>query len=526
MKKLYKNDIEDLEIVLNAIERGDLEDAGSFDVLKRLLNDPTIPQDVIEIIYWNCVYEASYGTFHSGFTLPKYPEIVEWDKGKAKIHYDALTDYIIKLFIPLTYKKQIWVWNGEKWKENEGEIERTITYFLKKEGISDERKIRDTINEILARISWLTIVHEFPFNNLGTEFIPLKNGVLWRGHNYELLPNGPAFGYTFKLPVKYDPKAECPKIDKFISEVVDEENIPILYEIPALALMQNPWHQTAYMLVGSGSNGKSTYLKLIETFLGKENVSNISLQELCEDRFKAAELVGKLANIYADLPKNPIRYTGKFKMLTGGDRILVEKKYKDPFPIENKAVFVFSANELPQVNDQTYAFWRRWIIVEFPNTFEKNEGLIEELTTEEELSGFLNKVLLAMTRIEVKGVTRTKAVERIMEEWMKKANSVYAFVQDCIERDIHSYELKDTVYQYYLEYCEMNELNPLPKNKFSAEFQRLAKARSARKKIGGQRMYIWEGIRLKTSYFEEEETSEAEETFAEQEWDLTHFFGG
>jgi putative DNA primase/helicase len=52
---------------------------------------------------------------------------------------------------------------------------------------------------------------------------------------------------------------------------------------------------------GSGDNGKSVFLKLLKMFLGSENVSHASLQELSDDRFAAADMYGKLANICADL---------------------------------------------------------------------------------------------------------------------------------------------------------------------------------------------------------------------------------
>ena len=45
-----------------------------------------------------------------------------------------------------------------------------------------------------------------------------------------------------------------------------------------------------------GSNGKSTFLAVIQSLLGEENIASLDLKEL-GDRFKTAEMVGKLANI-------------------------------------------------------------------------------------------------------------------------------------------------------------------------------------------------------------------------------------
>ena len=484
----------------------------------KLMSDPLIPDIVKKAIYYRNLWE----TFYS-LPLAMAPKVVEFEERaysrnpKVTIDYGVLTSFIQKKYIPVTHAKTIYIWNGKKWTENNGTIEKAIETILLIQGLADKRKIRDTVNEVMARIQWRSAFDRFPFNFLSSEFIPLKNGVLWRKYN-RLFPNSFVFGFTYCLPVKYDPNADCLKIKQFLQNLVDSENVPILYEIPALALLQNPWYQKAYMLYGSGSNGKSTYLQLIMEFLGKDNVSNVSLQELCEDRFKAAQLVGKLANIYADIPKRPIKYTGRFKMLTGGDRITVEKKYKDPFEFENRAVLVFSANELPQISDDTYAFWRRWIIVEFPNTFKEDPEFIKQLTTEEELSGFLNEILKTMERIEVKGLTITNKVEEIMEEWKMRSNSVYAFVRNCLERDNDSIVPKDDIYNAYVEFCDWQNLNPLPKNKFSSELQRLVPVRTTRVKVAGKRTMCWQGIKLrcdKCKKCREEEESESE---TEQDW--------
>ncbi|RLI77371.1 hypothetical protein DRP04_11520 [Archaeoglobales archaeon] len=522
LTKLYENEIK--EYIDNLYEARDAAEddlksdaltleakAVALESLKEIqqnildITDPTLPDYIIDCIKVGCAWEGYVKNV-------KPPTVVDFEGWKIVINYNLLTDWLIKRFAIVSHAKSIYIWNGKQYVENKGEVEKTIEQILRDQGVSDKRKIRDTVAEILMRILWKTFFREFPFNHFASKLIPVRNGILIRDSVYKLIPHSPAFGFTYCLPVDYNPKADCPHIKKFISEIVAEENQQILYEIPAVALLQNPWYQVAYMLVGDGSNGKSTYLKLLEHFLGRENISNVSLQELCEDRFKPAQLVGKLANIYADLPRNPIRYTGRFKVLTGGDRITIERKYKDPFEFENRAVLIFSANQLPEVNDFTYAFWRRWIVIEFPNKFPKNPDLIKELTKPEELSGFLNEVLKAMTRIEVKGeVMRTDAVEKMMETWMRKANSVYAFVNNCLEKSANDFEKKDDVYNAYTRFCELEGLTALPKNKFGLELQRFINVKSGQARIAGERVTIWRGIRLKCKDCKKCEEEEIEE---------------
>ncbi len=517
VKKLYEPFESSFQLYLDELEEMSTKDEKAAELYKKysVLNDPTIPQDILNRIYAGFIYEHYLATTGTPKVVTK----------KREILYETLTNYVILKFCIVTFNKIVYIYKNNMFIENKGEVEKEIKRILTLQGISETRTIRYVVSEVMQRVVWDTFFREFPFNRLRGEFIPLRNGVLWRGPEYRLFPHSPAFGYSYRLPINYNPEAKCEKIDKFISEIVDEKNRPILYEIPALCLLQSRRYDYSYMLVGSGANGKSTYLDMLQFFLGKENVANVSLQELVQDKYKAAQLVGKLANIYADIPKKALKDTGKFKMLVSGDRMTVERKYKDPFEFENVAKLIFSSNELPEVNDRTEAFWRRWILIEFPRKFPPNPQLLDELTTDEELSGFLNKVLEYMSKIELRGVTQTEVVEKLKQEWMKRANSIYGFAHDCLEKAPGHYEVKDEVYSYYVEYCKQHNYNVISKNIFAQELQKYVPIKSRRRKIGTEKVYVWEGIRLKREYFEDFEEEEEQTTTLSDysdydEWEL------
>jgi len=502
--------------------------------------DLQIPDIVKMATFYNELHSVLYPKYtregqllNKPINPPKVVEVETDEDGeptKFKVYYDTLTTFVQKFHIPVSFKKIMWLWDWEqqRWRENNGTIEGLIEYLLHRYGLTEKKKIKSIIDEVLTRLSWRTALPSFPFEdqNIGRgRLIPVKNGILDR-ETRRLYPHSFYYGFMFCLPVRYNPDAECPKIEQFLNSLVPEEDVQILYEIPAAAIMGKNF-QVAYMLIGSGSNGKSTYLKLVETLLGSENISNVSLQELCTDKYKTAELVGKLANIFADLPKKAIFQTGKFKMLTGGDRITVEKKYKDPFSFVNRALMIFSANELPEVSDNTYAFWRRWILVEFPNVFPNREGFFEELVTEEELSGFFNKVLQAMTKIEVMGLTRTNRVEELMQEWKKRSNSVFAFVSSCCEKAATAKTSKDDLYNAYVRFCKLEDLAVMAKERFSKEVQRFLPLVTESIRQNGRRVRVWVGVKLKcegcSRRFECREEEEGVEGVEDEVIDLSGF---
>ena len=205
------------------------------------------------------------------------------------------------------------------------------------------------------------------------------------------------------------PNAQCPEVDKFISEVFPEDAIPLGWEILGDLLTPERSVQKAICLLGEGGNGKSAFLDLATHFVGAENVCHLSLQRLEADRFSTARLYGKLANICPDLPGERLTSSAMFKAVTGCDRIRAEIKYRDSFEFMPFAGHVFSANKLPGSDDASQAFFDRWPIVPFPNRFRRarhetpRSVLQARLTARGELSGALSKALEGLERVWRRG---------------------------------------------------------------------------------------------------------------------------
>jgi P4 family phage/plasmid primase-like protien len=256
-----------------------------------------------------------------------------------------------------------------------------------------------TINEVINRVKDLNDVDRSKFDS-NNDIINVRNGLL-NVHTLEFKEHSPDYLSTIQLPIKYDPKAKCPKILKFLTEVLKSEDIRVILQLIGYCLYKTNRYERAFIFFGQGSNGKSTLIRLIEHFLGftslYRNVSHVSLHDLASHKFKQAELFGKLVNLFADLGNKKIssEHWGTIKMLISGDSMSVERKGKDPFEFTPFAKLVFSCNEIPELPDNTYATWRRLILLEFENVFEENKdtNLIDKLTTEEEISGLLNLAL-------------------------------------------------------------------------------------------------------------------------------------
>jgi putative DNA primase/helicase len=298
-------------------------------------------------------------------------------------------------------------------------------------------------------------------------------------------------------------KAHVHRALKFMSEVHHSEDIPVMQELFGNCLVPDNSIQKAFLDVGDGENGKSTELNLLKAFVGKSNCSNVSWQQLELNRFAMSNLENKLVNIFADLPSQSLNYTTAFKMLTGNDSRGTEKKFKDQFSFVNYAKLIFSANKLPKVTDEdSYAFWRRWIILEFPNQFtddKKDPDILTKITTEEELSSLLNWALEGLARIrQQRRYSYNKTVEETTEFYQKAADPVYAFLKDRCEQSSDDWIEKDELYEIFKQYCLENNIPVLKPNSFGRSLQNQTDVRvkSYRPTYEGKRLHAWQGIKI------------------------------
>lgn len=252
--------------------------------------------------------------------------------------------------------------------------------------------------------------------------VNVLNGIL-DTRTEELEPHSPAWLSPVQIPVMYDPEAECPAWDRFVGQVFPEDAQELAFEIPGWLMVPDTSIQSAVLLTGEGANGKSVFLSALEAFLGDRNSSAVSLQKLESDRFSVSRLVGKLANVCADLPSEHLSGSSMFKAITGGDTLLAERKYGTSFELRPCARLIFSANLPPRSGDSTHAFFRRWTVIPFDRTFEPHEQrpraeLDAELQDPRELSGVLNRALVGLLKVRARNrLSQPESVKEALEEF-------------------------------------------------------------------------------------------------------------
>jgi putative DNA primase/helicase len=191
-----------------------------------------------------------------------------------------------------------------------------------------------------------------------------------------------------------------------------------------------------------------------------------------------------------------------FFIFLTGDTVRAQRKHAQPFDFRNYSKLIFSTNQIPQSDDNTYADFKRWIIFSFDRIFQgetKDTNLIAKLTTEDELSGLLNLVLIALKQlIKDNEFKYADDVETTKIKYGQNASSVDGFLSHkCyIDRtDRSCYSLSTDLYRCYVLYCKENDMIPIADNVFGSRLAAIGISKE-RKMVNGFRCYCYIGISL------------------------------
>ncbi len=419
--------------------------------------------------------ESATCTYCEGATLPR-PGLEEYDPIEAGaieakfgkfsgINHDIAADWINNRHSTIYFAEngQLLVYDNGVYQTCgeiiiKGSLNRVFHGCSKINGKS--LLVKNDISEIIARVQ---VENAQPLNIIDDigPYVNLENGYI-NLETLELSEHTPDIPFMNKCPVRFVDGAECPEFMEFLDQSLDKEYHPALEEWFGYNLWPDSCAQKAMLFHGPKRTGKSTTIKVLEAMIGKNNCSHVSLQELATNKFKIANLFGKMANTYGDLPKAMVIETGQFKNLTGEDTIEGEQKFKNPFNFYNKAKMTYSANDVPMLKEADDAFYGRWLILPFANSCYGREdtSLTRRLTSPEELSGVLNMALGGLDRLRSNGWHFSSTLSG-SEVYERMSNPIVAFLDGYQASDISRISKTDLARDYG-EWAKGEGMPPMP----------------------------------------------------------------
>lgn len=308
------------------------------------------------------------------------------------------------------------------------------------------------------------------------KWIAFRNGLL-NIYDDSFVPFTHEHVITNKIDWDYNPNAFDELTDKTLDRIsCNDKNIRMLLEeMVGYTMFRRNELGKAFILTGSGSNGKSTFLNMMKTMLGRRNISSLDLKKL-NDRFSTVMIFGKLANVGDDISDEFITDASDFKKIVTGETIDAEQKGQPKFEFEPYVKLLFSANNIPRIGKgrDSHALMRRLIIVPFNAKFTPSDPdhvpfIGDKLKRQEAIEYLVYMGIQGLKRVLInQKFTESEQVQRELEEFEESNNPIVGFFKELEIDDIEN-EPTNEVYRRYTTYCSENGLQPISQIAFSRQ---------------------------------------------------------
>jgi putative DNA primase/helicase len=358
-----------------------------------------------------------------------------------------------------------WSWVGTHWAVLQDNILKKKSLDLVNSKFPSTKSAKTLVNEAFELLRYMQARDDdqLHFASEPPNVVNTSNKELWLREDgrIDARPQTPATGMRHMLSVEYDPEATCPEYDAAIRRIFEKAQYPqtlinFFNELMGYAIQLRRDIPLIVVMIGKGSNGKTSLVKLLIELIGTNFVHSGRVGELDEARFGIGSLFGKLLFVDDDvragakLPDGALKKISEAKLLTG------EHKFKPAFTFVNRAFPMLLCNNLPSLADLSPGMMRRIHVLPFDRSFDANEidrDLFDRII-KNELSGVLNRALQGWKRLKLRSRFPNSAdMERACHDLLVHANPLKGFIDECCDTGPKSRVSLQTFYDAYTEWC-------------------------------------------------------------------------
>jgi putative DNA primase/helicase len=360
----------------------------------------------------------------------------------------------------------IWLWRDGRFVNDRLAVDRLVTSLLGDDFRNDHLRTFRT---------YAAATLDGDGSRLGsrtTHLVNVVNGML-DPFTGDLVAHNPRYLSTWQLPVTWTPEATCPVFDRWLAEVLPDPDLraALLEDVGLVLDGRGQRQKRAVFLVGPTRSGKSTWARIIEAVVGRDNCSAEELYDLSMNRFRAAELYGKAMNVASDIRSDHLNDVAIFKKATGDDDISAERKFGHPFTFRFRGVFLWTMNLAPTVAEASstpylarirpYRFQRSFLGHEDP----RHEAAI----VADELPGVLVELVEGLRRIEARnGYVDNDATTGEMAWFRRQTDRLAMFLDEKTRPG--DWCPRVPLYRAYERWCaDLERGAPLTRRQFYAE---------------------------------------------------------
>lgn len=394
--------------------------------------------------------------------VPEWKRWVQWQDGRWHINRNAeVTKYAKRVTDEM--KKEIW-------DIKEADDRKDFIKFIHR-----SRGVR-SLGAMIYLASTLESLHVNPLSfDSNPLVLNLKNGMLDL-KRCKLIPYDKEQFCTKQIPIEYDEKATCPRFQDFMSFCMggNTELINYMYRVMGYTITGLTNERKFFIHYGSGRNGKSLWLKILEALLGpyscRVDFETFASKNPGQSRFNMGPIIGARAILTSELERGRQLSEALIKTLTGDEPITVERKYEDPITFQPIGKPHIVANYRPKIQGRDPAIWGRVDLVPWEVVVPANKVdpfLYDKLLGE--LPGILNMVLWGYSEWSAMGLRSPAAVVEATETYHEDEDTLGTFFGDVclinLPGEPQIYKVLNTpLYTAYTEWAEKNGERRLSSN--------------------------------------------------------------
>ena len=196
--------------------------------------------------------------------------------------------------------------------------------------------------------------------------------------------------------------------------------------------------QACWMLLGPGSNGKSTFLETVAYMLGDYAWSAPPSTFDHGGRYSIPNDLATLAGPRFVIAMSEAGAAGgtrlneaRIKQITGGDTMTARRLYQEFMPFQPVCKLWLTFNERPRIRDDSYGMWRRVRLIELRRQFKPDPTLKDRLRAE--APGILRWIVDGSVAYLRDGMTTPRAVEEATAKYREESDPLAGFLEQCTE---------------------------------------------------------------------------------------------
>ena len=254
----------------------------------------------------------------------------------------------------------------------------------------------------------------------------------------------------YPVDIQYSDYPCWPDVKAFLDSILPNPLVRMYFLLTLALCLSGETNQRFHIMTGSGSNGKSMLMRLMQAAMGDyAYAADIAIftQKRGNSGAAAPQMVRMRGRRFVTMSEpdegEPLA-SALLKFLTGSDKVTVRDLYagsKQMIEFEIMCKFFLSCNEKPPVRTVDGGTWRRIKVIDFPNKFVHEPTLPNELPIDEsiiekvaspEWAGCFMAYMVHLYKEEprIRGLVPPKEVDAYTSEYKNESDVIARFIQE------------------------------------------------------------------------------------------------